>query len=158
MEEQIISENLWWVIPQKVGGVRKPTAAEMPILQAVGVGAIVSVMDDPSNLDLYERLGVPHLWLPVKGGTAPTIDQINTLRTFIDEQNNLGHGVAIHCTSGRRRTGTFLAAYLIAIGIPYEQALAIVCKANPDVVLRDAQTSFLQGLESKNSVVKRCTM
>jgi hypothetical protein len=44
--EQSISENLRWVIPGKLGGVRKATADELPALQASGIGAIVSVMDD----------------------------------------------------------------------------------------------------------------
>jgi atypical dual specificity phosphatase len=146
MEEQSISENLWWVIPSKLGGVRKPTEIEMSVLQSEGIGGIVSVMDDPSNLDMYERLGIPHLWLPVKGGTAPTVEQIASLRQFVEQQNNRGHSVAVHCTSGRRRTGTFLAAYLIAIGKTYEEALKIIYDAKPDVELREAQTDFLKEL------------
>jgi atypical dual specificity phosphatase len=146
MEAQSISENLWWAIPSKLSGVRKPTEIEMSVLQSQGIGGIVSVMDDPSNLDMYERLGIPHLWLPVKGGTAPTITQIASLQEFIEQQNSLGHGVAVHCTSGRRRTGTFLAAYLIAIGKTYEEALKIIYDAKPDVELREAQTDFLKEL------------
>ncbi len=146
MEAQSISENLWWVIPSKLGGVRKPTEIEMSVLQSEGIGGIVSVMDDPSNLDMYKRLGIPHLWLPVKGGIAPTIEQIASLREFVEQQNNLGNGVAVHCSSGRRRTGTFLAAYLIAISKPYQEALKIVYDANPDVELRGSQTDFLKDL------------
>jgi protein-tyrosine phosphatase len=52
----------------------------------------------------------------------------------------------VHCTSGRRRTGTFLAAYLIAISKPYQEALKIVYDANPDVELRGSQTDFLKDL------------
>lgn len=50
---QPIKENLWWVIPGKLAGIRKPIAEELAELQAAGIGAIVSVMDDPSNLDLF---------------------------------------------------------------------------------------------------------
>ena len=42
--EQPVTENLWWVIPEKLAGVRKPTAPELAELQAAGVGAIVSVL------------------------------------------------------------------------------------------------------------------
>jgi atypical dual specificity phosphatase len=105
---QPISENLWWVIPNKLAGVRKPVAEELRELQASGVGAIVSVMDDPSNLDVYQQENIPHLWVPIKGGTAPNEEQLQELQNFIDTQNNLSNAVAVHCTSGRRRTGTKL--------------------------------------------------
>ena len=149
MEPQVIqpiADNVWWVIPGRLAGVRKPTADELPALQASGIGAIVSVMDDPSNLDLYQQVDLPHLWLPTKGGTAPSREQIQALQTFIERQNELCHAVAIHCTSGRRRTGTMLAAYLIVAGLSYADALQTIQKANPDAELREAQTAFLQAL------------
>lgn len=149
MEEQQaqpISENLWWVIPSKLAGVRKPTADELNELQAVGIGAIVSVMDDPSNLDLYQQANIPHLWLPTKGGTAPSREQLQELQNFIDTQNHLGHAVAVHCTSGRRRTGTMLASYLICTGSSYDDAMQIIQDVNPDVKLREAQSTFLREL------------
>lgn len=149
MEEQPIQpikENLWWVIPGKLAGVRKPTPEEIAELQMAGVRAIVSVMDDPSNLDLYQQAGLTYLWLPVKGGTAPSDEQIQKLQNFVDEQNRLGYAVAIHCTSGRRRTGTLLAAYLIRSGSTFEEALQVVLVANPDVELREAQVNFLKAL------------
>jgi len=149
LNDESILTSLWWVILFKLGGVRKPTEAEMPILQSAGIGGIVSVMDDPSNLDIYERLGIPYLWLPVKGGTAPSIEQIKSLYQFVEAQNN--HGVVVHCTSGRKRTGTFLAAYLISIGKTYDQAIEIIYAANPLVELRAAQTDFLQQLASSKT-------
>ncbi len=144
--EQPISENLWWVIPDKLAGVRKPTPEEITQLKASGVSAIVSVMDDPSNLDLYEQAGLPHRWLSTKGGTAPTQEQIQELQNFVDEQNGLGNAVAVHCTSGNRRTGTMLAAYLINTGSSYDSAIQVIQTANPNAELREAQTTFLHEL------------
>lgn len=143
-QTQPISENLWWVIPGKLAGVRKPTAEEIAELKASGVEAIVSVMDDPSNLDVYQQAAIPHLWLPTKGGTAPSREQIQELQDFVDQQNQLGNAVAIHCTSGRRRTGTMLAAYLIQSGSSCTEAIQTILDANPDVELRDAQMAFLK--------------
>lgn len=143
---QPIEKNLWWVIPAKLAGVRKPVAEEIAQLQKAGIGAVVSVMDDPSNLDLYQRLDIPYLWLPTKGGTAPSLKQIQELQNFVSSQNQLGHAVAVHCTSGRRRTGTMLAAYLIATGSSYDQAMQIIQDAKPDAELRVAQTTFLREL------------
>ncbi len=149
MEPQLIqpiAENLWWVIPGKLAGVRQPMAEELTELQSAGIGAIVSVMDDPANLDLYQEADIPYLWLPTKGGTAPSSEQIQELQGFVLSQNDLGHGVAIHCTSGRRRTGTLLAAYLILTGSSYSEAMQTIQNANPDAELRAAQITFLREL------------
>lgn len=143
---ETITENLWWVIPGKLAGVRKPEVGELSELQNAGIGAIISVMDDPSNLDVYKQAGIPYLWLPTKGGTAPSLEQIQELQSFIEQQNQLNQGVAIHCTSGRRRTGTMLAAYLIQTGLSYEETMQTILNANPNVELREAQTTFLKEL------------
>jgi atypical dual specificity phosphatase len=143
---QSILDHLWWVIPKKLAGVRKPTLEEIPMLKAAGVGAIVSVMDDQTNLEAYEQAKIPFLWLPAKGGTAPSHEQIQSLQQFVEEQHQGGYAVAVHCSSGRRRTGTILAAYLIQTGSTFETALQRILAANPEVELREAQVEFLQSL------------
>lgn len=153
-EPQSIRENLWWVIPGKLAGVRKPQSEEIAQLKAAGIGAIVSVMDDSENLDLYQQANLNYHWLPTKGGNAPTVEQIQVLQAFIKQQNQLGKAVAVHCTSGNRRTGTMLAAYLILTGKSYDDAMQIVQTANPNAELREAQLTFLQSLtEHQNDQV-----
>ncbi|MBD2205404.1 dual specificity protein phosphatase family protein [Calothrix sp. FACHB-1219] len=149
---QPILENLWWVIPGKLAGVRKPIAEELTELQTAGVQAIISVMDDPSNLDLYQTANIPYLWLPIKGGTTPSQEQIHDLQNFVDNQNNLGNAVAIHCTNGRRRTGTMLATYLICTGSSYNDVIEAIRRANPEIELRENQHKFLQELEQDRQI------
>ncbi len=142
-----IAADLWWVLPQQLAGVRKPAPEEIPALRAAGIGAIVSLTDDPGNLDAYEQAGLPYQWLPVTGGTAPTRDQLQTLQTFIARQQAAGRAIAIHCSSGRRRTGTVLAAYLILNrNYTAREAIAAIQTANPAVELRAAQVEFLQAI------------
>jgi protein-tyrosine phosphatase len=78
-------------------------------------------MDDPSNLDLYEAAQIPYRWLPTRGGTAPSLEQIAAFCQFVDAETAAGHAVAVHCSSGRRRTATFLGAYMILSGASYEE-------------------------------------
>lgn len=144
--EQPISENLWWVIPGKLAGVRKPTAEEIAELQSAGVGAIVSVMDDPANLDLYQAIGIDHLWLPIQGGSVPTEEQVQKLQRFVTEQNQQGYGVAVHCTNGKRRTGTMLAAFLIETGATFEDAMQTLKTEKPELDLRETQIDYLKSL------------
>ncbi|MBE7380938.1 MAG: dual specificity protein phosphatase family protein [Leptolyngbya sp. SIO1E4] len=146
MVQEALTKSLWWVIPGKLAGMRKPAPHELTALQAAGIGAIASVMDDPSNLDVYEATGIPYQWLPTKGGTAPTRDQVETFRAFVDQQTAAGTAIAVHCSSGRRRTATFLGAYLILTGASYPQALDAIAQANPTVEMRTAQLDFLQSL------------
>jgi protein-tyrosine phosphatase len=146
MSETPLTANLWWVIPNRLGGMRKPTPAEVPNLKAARIDAIVSVMDDPSNLDLYEQADIPHLWLPTTGGKAPTLEQLDQFRQFVEHQQAQNHSVVVHCSSGRRRTGTFLAAYLITSGRSIEETLELIHQKNPQVELREAQVQFLNSL------------
>ena len=93
MEEQQaqpISKNLWWVIPGKLAGVRKPTVEELSELQSAGVGAIVSVFHNSDNLNLYQQAEVPHLWLPIEIDSVPNPVQIQDFRDFVESQKSLG--------------------------------------------------------------------
>ena len=149
MEQQInqpIVENLWWVIPGKLAGVRKPTADELPELQRVGIGAIVSVIHDKSNLELYQRENIPYLWLPIQIASSPSRSQIAELTNFVDRYHQQGVGVAVHCTGGLHRTGTMLAAYLIWNGSSSDEAMVTIQAANSQAVLELAQSVFLRSL------------
>jgi len=146
MAQQTLQESIWWIVPGKLAGMQKPEVNELAVLQAEGIGAIVSVMDDPSNLNLYEAAKIPYCWLPTKGGTAPTREQIDSFRQFVDTENRAGKAVAVHCSSGRRRTATFLGAYLILTGSSYEKAIEKIARSNSAVEMREAQLSFLKTL------------
>lgn len=147
---QPIVENLWWAIPGKLAGVRQPQPAELTELQAAGIGAIVSVLEDSTNLDTYRDREIPHLWLPVGAGMAPNREQVREFKSFIDRQNQLGRAVAVHCTGGRHRTGTMLAAYLIVTGASAESAIQTIRTANIEAELETAQKIFLKSLAAAN--------
>lgn len=145
---QPIVENLWWIIPNKLAGVRQPLAEELSTLQTAGVGAIVSVFHEPSNLGLYQQANIPFIWLPIAVDSVPTQAQLQEFINFVDQQNQSGHAVAVHCSTGKHRTGTMLAAYLIRAGSSYPEAMNALLSANSAIELPDSQSAFLQKLQS----------
>jgi len=151
MTQRTLRKSLWWIVPGRLAGMRQPQETELDILNVEGIGAIVSVMDDPANLEWYAAAQLPYRWLPTTGGQAPTRAQIEDFQQFVEAEHQAGRAVAVHCSSGRRRTGTFLAAYLILKGASYEEAVAAIAQANPAVEMREAQLSFLKSLASERS-------
>ena len=152
MTPQTLTESIWWIRLGQLAGMRKPAFHELASLQSAGIGAIVSVMDDPANLEWYKDAAIPHLWLPTTGGKAPTVQQVDDFYTFATGQLDLGRAVAVHCSSGRRRTATFLGAYLICSGVTYEEAIMEIAQANPTVEMRAAQLDFLKSLAANTAI------
>src|SRR5437867_2654851 len=123
---------LWWVIPNVLAGMPMPfihperrmagggalTAFddELPALYSLGVRAVVSLLNIPSDASVYESAGFSFLCLPVPDGGAPTMEQTAEFVRFVTEQRAQDRPVAVHCEAGLGRTGTLLAAYLIAQG------------------------------------------
>ncbi|MEM8777262.1 MAG: dual specificity protein phosphatase family protein [Cyanobacteria bacterium P01_G01_bin.49] len=139
-------DYVWWLSPGRLAGMPRPPLEDLPVLYQAGMRGIVSVMDEPSNIEEYQDGGFQALWLPITGGKSPTVEQVLEFVQFADsflEQNQV---VAVHCTSGNRRTGTLLAAYLIVSGKSSEQAIMQVQQARPSAQLRDAQKQFLYAL------------
>lgn len=142
----IIKES-YWVTPAKLLGMRKPAdLEEVAELKAAGVGGIISLLDDRENLDMYGDSPIPFSWLPVKGGTTPTPEQVAEAGTFADTIHSQNKAIAVHCTGGRKRTGTLIAALLVRSGLSADAALAQVSKANPDITLSELQVNFLKEL------------
>jgi protein-tyrosine phosphatase len=103
-------------------------------------------MDEPSGIKEYEEAGFQSLWLPITGGKPPTVEQVKQFVRFAKPLIEENQPVVVHCTSGNRRTGTLLAAYLVTEGELPRTAISLVEKARPTAELREAQREFLFNL------------
>lgn len=139
-------DYVWWLVPEKLAGMSRPPLKDLPQLYQAGMRGIVSVMDEPSGIEEYKEAGFQALWLPIIGGKPPTVDQVKQFVQFAEPLIKDNQPVVVHCTSGNRRTGTLLAAYLVAEGEDPEKAIALVQQARPTAELRDAQKQFLSNL------------
>ena len=136
-------DYIWWLLLGKLAGMPRPPLDDLPQLYQAGIRGIVSVMDEPSGIEEYKAEGFAALWLPTKGGKPPTIEHVKQFLAFAEPLIAENNPVVVHCTSGNRRTGTLLAAYLIAQGESPEAAIAKVQASRPTAELREAQTAFL---------------
>lgn len=146
MENQSHSSKLWWVLPNKLAGMPKPQADDLPLLYKADIRAIVSLLEDPTGFENYTTSGFESLWLPVADDGVPTSKQVAQLVSFIDTQVSLNNPVAIHCKGGKGRTGTLLATYLISKGASYNDAMNQIDAAQPNAIRKDFQIEFLQKL------------
>ena len=151
---------VWWVIPGILAGMPMPfvhperrmagggtlTAFddELPALQSVGVRAVVSLLNIPSDASVYESAGFAFLCLPVPDGGAPTMEQVEDFVRFVTAQRTAQRPVAVHCEAGLGRTGTLLAAYLIAQGDSAAAAIQRVRAVERVAVETARQIQFLE--------------
>jgi atypical dual specificity phosphatase len=152
--------RLWWVIPGVLAGMPMPFIHserrlnqggaledyddELRSLSAGGIKAIVSLLNIPSDASIYESAGFDFLCLPVPDGGAPTLDQMSAFVRFVDAHRATQRAVAVHCQAGLGRTGTMLAAYLIAQGETAGGAIQRVRSIESGAIETPAQIHFLQ--------------
>ena len=165
LQEQMseVDKLLWWVIPDALAGMPMPFVHperrlneggnladyddELPSLYKAGVRAVVSLLNIPSDAQIYESAGFAFHCLPVPDGGAPTIDQVSGFVRFVSEQLAISHPVAVHCEAGLGRTGTLVAAYLISQGHSAKSAIQRVRSIENVAVETAAQIRFLEDYE-----------
>lgn len=151
---------LWWIIPGVLAGMPMPfihserrTAGgghlelfddELPQLYSAGVRAVVSLLNIPTDAPVYESAGFAFLCLPIADGGAPTFEQTRQFIEFVSGQRAAGRPVAVHCEAGLGRTGTLLAAFLIAEGASAGEAIDRVRGAQEGAIESLRQLVFLE--------------
>lgn len=142
-----IVDEVYWVIQDKVLGVRKPTnMKEVGELKDIPIGGLISLLDDEENHDLYNEAKLNFLWIPIKGGGCPTIDQITKAKSYMDSFWNNNEAVAVHCSGGRKRTATLIGGVLRLNGYDFQRVMDCISKANAEIKLKDDQVNFLKNL------------
>jgi atypical dual specificity phosphatase len=141
-----------WLVPGRLGGMARPgllrdEAEDLDALRRLGVRVLVTLEETappPERLAAYGLVG-EHLPIPDMG--APGLDDALALLARTRAHVAGGRPTVFHCKGGLGRTGTLLAACLVADGRPALYALEEVRAACPGYVQSEAQIEFLHGLE-----------
>ncbi len=171
MDERPDRNLLWWLIPEVLAGMPMPFlhperrlhpgAAlrayddELPLLFDSGVKAVVSLLNIPSDEAVYRPAGLDYLCLPIADGFAPSFSQADEFVRFVEKHRTVGNAVAVHCYAGLGRTGTMLAAYLIARGKDATTALLKVRAAEPAAIETGHQVRFLDNYERHRRLLNK---
>jgi atypical dual specificity phosphatase len=157
-------DGFYWLIDGSLAGCRLPglrwqrgvadpasdaVGEDLLALRRLGVGALLSLTEEPLPLGDLERAGLVGLHLAVPDFTAPSPDQLGAALAFIDRHRADGTAVAVHCRAGQGRTGTVLAAYLIRGGRSAPEAIQAVRAVCPGAIESREQVAALQAFAAR---------
>jgi protein-tyrosine phosphatase len=116
-------------------------------LKALGVTAIVN-MRQHSVYTKARYEGIKYLHLPTVDNTPPPLLVLIQGADFIAEEIKNKGIVYVHCRQGLGRGPTMAMAYLIKIGLTFEDAYAMVRKVRVFINPRPGQIKMLKMLEA----------
>jgi atypical dual specificity phosphatase len=124
-----------WVDHPHLAALARPdSAAELAWLREQGVQLLISLTEDPLPRKWVNDAGLMAVHIPVPDMDAPSERQIALALDTIARAKRSGMGVAVHCAAGKGRTGTILAAYLVASGMSASEAIRKVRELRPGSV------------------------
>jgi atypical dual specificity phosphatase len=124
-----------WIDRPRLAALSRPQSGDdLQWLRRNGIDVLVSLTEHPLPRQWVNDAGMLAVSVPVPDMEPPSDRQLDHILTTIRKANASGMGVAVHCAAGLGRTGTVLAAYFVASGMPARDALIKVRDLRPGSV------------------------
>jgi atypical dual specificity phosphatase len=141
-EKNNLPRNFSWLEPSKIAGCGRPESEEeLRALKEQGIGAIVSLTGTPLSPEIVSKFGFEYLHSHIP--ETPTIDQLEQIMRFVEQQNAQSRPVLVHCGEGKGITGTVLSAYLVYNGMHADEAIQLV---------REKRPGSIENLDQENAI------
>ncbi len=140
--------NFGYVFEDKIAGSANPSfssdfAKTLAELNQEGFRGILSLTEESLDRPLLGEFGLDYAHVPVIDFSPPSLDQILASVRFMDEHVTRGEAVLVHCTAGQGRTGTILAAFLVAQGLDPAEAIRTIRDLRPGSIETQAQENAI---------------
>lgn len=156
-------KSMWWAIDGVLAGMGVPFIAPLrrnnaggalaahedalPSIHRSGIRAVVSLLNHPGDVSIFETAGFEFKCFPIHDGHPPALRQAQEFVEFVDSCRSRDLPVGVFCVGGIGRTGTMIACYLIHTGKTAVEAVAQIRTREPLAVETGSQLGFLHDFE-----------
>jgi atypical dual specificity phosphatase len=114
---QLLAEptHFSWVIGSSVAASGLPSSErQIDWLSRRGIDSVLSLTETPLNPRWFDGKHIEVKHIPMKDHEPPSLQELKDAMSHINTELKRGKIVHIHCLAGTGRTGTVIAAYLMA--------------------------------------------
>ena len=122
--------NFSWILEGSLAGAQGPTnTRDITFLKLQDIQSVVRMEENTISTEPWQMV---EMYEPVRDFTAPSMEQIHRIVTFVEEEmETWEHPVVVTCAAGLGRTGTILACYFVKVGYQPEDAINYVRQLRP---------------------------
>jgi atypical dual specificity phosphatase len=150
-----VSDFMSWVEDGRIVACRYPLhPGDLAELHGAGVRLLINLTDQRHDPKALRDLSIDELHLPVADFTAPSQETLDRAIAALEGSQTEGRVAAVHCLAGLGRTGTIVAAWLVAQGMEPTAAIARIRQLRPgSIETPDQVEAILEFAKRRNTAL-----
>jgi atypical dual specificity phosphatase len=145
----------WIDRPYLAASARPDGPEELAWLRQQGIQILLSLSEAPLRRDWVDDAGLLVMHVPVEDMVAPTQGQLDRCVSALNRARAQNMGVVVHCAAGLGRTGSILAAYLVAQGFTPRAAITRVRELRPGSIETEEQEWAVEEFARRRATDRR---